>query len=117
MRRREVVGAGSDAAVLGSRVGEVAVLETDTTYMMIDPTWALYDERYGNIARRIAARIAAEFVREGFDWVAVESNWMRSFHGAWSALVENSDLDVDGTVTAIYETVKAGKGLIVRPPC
>jgi hypothetical protein len=151
-------------------VSEVAVLETDTTYMMIDPTWSLYEERYAGIARRMAARIAAEFVREGFDWVVVGSNglqdrghvddfvtqlpadievyhvfldpsvaavrarvaarahplddhktpewleenvnWMRTFHNSWSALVDNSGLDVDETVNAIYATVQAGDGRI-----
>lgn len=172
-------GAGKSSAlgrmrpVLGSRVGEVAVLETDTTYTMIDPTWELYDSRYGRIARRMAARIAAGFVGEGFDWVAVGSNglqdrasvddfvaqlpygievyhvfldpsvdavqarisarahplddhktpgwleenvhWMRGFHDSWSALVDNSSLDVNETVNAIYATVDAGHGRISHP--
>jgi energy-coupling factor transporter ATP-binding protein EcfA2 len=171
-------GAGKSSAlgrmrhVLGSRVGEVAVLETDTTYMMIDPTWSCYTSRYAAIARRIAARITSEFVREGFDWVAIGSNglqdpssindfvaelasgievhhvfldpsvsavqariaarahplddhktpgwleenvnWMRSYHDTWSALIDNSDLDVDETVDAIYATVQAGAGRITH---
>jgi len=159
-------------AVLGERVGEVAVLETDTIYMMIDPTWAAYSATYDTIAKRVAARTAAQFVREGFDWIAVGSNglqdhrqvdefltqlprgvevfhlfldpstssvqariasrahaldahktpewlaenvaWMRSFHRPESALVDNSDLDVDQTVEAIYAAVASGRGLI-RP--
>lgn len=172
-------GAGKTSAlahmrrVLGSRVGEVAVLETDTTYMMIDPTWAHYNERYIGLARRMAGRVAAEFVREGFDWIAVGSNalqgqgsidefvaqlpdglevyqvfldpslavvrariavrgypfddrktpewleenvtWMRSFHDSSSALIDNSDLSVDETINAIYESVKAGHGRICAP--
>ena len=76
-------GAGKTSAlahmrsVLGSRVGEVAVLETDTTYMMIDPTWSLHNDRYMAMARRMAGRIAADFVREGFDWIAVGSNGLQ----------------------------------------
>lgn len=160
--------------VLGSRVGEVAVLETDTTYMMVDPTWELYNQRYWAIASRMTARIVAGFVQEGFDWVAVGTNglqertsvddfvaqlpagievfhvflnpsvaavqrrmqerisafgyqtdvqktpewleknvgWMRSFHDSWSALIDNSDLDVDETVDAIYAAVDMGRGRI-----
>lgn len=171
-------GAGKSSAlarmrpVLGPRVGEVAVLETDTTYTMIDPTWAFYDARYGGVARRVTARIAADFVREGFDWVAVGSNglqdrasvddfvahipadveihhifldpsvsavrariaarahpldehktpewleanvhWMRGFHDARSAVIDNTELDVDETVTAIYAAAQAGAGRITR---
>jgi hypothetical protein len=76
-------GAGKSSAlrrmrpVLGSVVGEVAVLETDTTYMMIDPSWSAYNSRYDAVAKRIAAQTAAGFVREGFDWVAVGSNGLQ----------------------------------------
>lgn len=165
-------------AVLGPRVGEVAVLETDTTFTMIDPTWSTIDHPFhGPIVTRITARIAGEFVREGFDWVVVGSNglqdagsvndfvarlpagtevhrifldpsvaavqervaernrqhadpiddhktpqwlatnvaWMRGFHDSWSAVIDNSTLDVDQTVDAIYATVRAGAGRIIPP--
>jgi hypothetical protein len=35
---------------------------------------------------------------------------MRSFHDSWSTLIDNSDLDVDPTVDAIYAAVEAGRG-------
>lgn len=158
-------------SVLGSRVGEVAVLETDTTYMMIDPTWALFNSHYWALAVQVAARITTEFIRAGFDLVAIGSNglldhggvdefvaqlptgvdvhyvflnpsveavqarmaaragnpidddktpewveknvmWMRGHHNSRSALIDNTGLDVDETVDAIYAAVEAGAGRI-----
>jgi RNase adaptor protein for sRNA GlmZ degradation len=171
-------GAGKSAAlhrmraVLGDRVGEIAVLETDTIYMMIDPTWSEYNERRATICRLITARTAAEFFRAGFNWVVVGSNglqdrehvdtflteipadveafhlfldpstsavrsritgrahpidahktpewietnvaWMRGYHNPDSARIDNSDLDIDQTVEAIYKAIIAGDGRIRR---
>lgn len=171
-------GAGKSSAlyrmrtVLGERVGEIAVLETDTIYMMIDPMWANHNDRRDAMARRVTARTAAQFFTEGCNWVVVGSNglqdrrdvdqflaeipsgvevfhlfldpstaavqdriaarahpidahktpewivenvaWMRGFHRPESGRIDNSDLDIDQTVEAIYAAVTAGHGLI-RP--
>lgn len=173
-------GAGKSTAlnrmrtVLSSRVGEIAVVETDTTYMMIDPTWKLYNSHYAAVTGRVTARIATEFIREGIDWVTIGSNglqdqgsidtftallptgidvhhvflspsvaatqeriagrddpfgdhktpewvaanvsWMRSYHNPRSAVIDNSDLDVDETVNAIYAAVEAGEGRMTDRP-
>lgn len=159
-------------AVLHDRISEIAVLETDTIYMMIDPTWAEYNDARGTLARLLTARTAAEFIRHGFDWVVVGSNglqdgeqvdrflaeipsgvavfhlfldptpsaveeriaarahpidahktpewiaqnvaWMRGYHRPGSARIDNTDLDIDQTVEAIYAAVTAGRGRIRR---
>lgn len=159
-------------AVLAGRVREVAVLETDTIWMMIDPSWS-YTARRGAICTHVTAAAAAQFVEEGCEWVVVGSNglqdrrevhefidrlpheaevfhlfldpsttvvqariagradpmdeqktpqwvaenvaWMRSYHRAESALIDNSELTVDETVEAIYAAVTAGWGLIRGP--
>lgn len=156
--------------VLGDRVGEIAVLETDTIYMMIDPTWSEYNDRNAAVTGLVTARTAAEFIRQGFNWIVVGSNglqdrddvdafltevpasvevfhlfldpapsaveqriaarahpidahktpewiaenvaWMRSYHRPESGRIDNSDLDIDQTVEAIYAAVTAGRGLI-----
>jgi hypothetical protein len=159
-------------AVLRDRIGEVAVLETDTIYMMIDPCWSEYDDRNAAIAGLVTARTAALFLRQDFSWVVIGSNglqdrehvdsflaeipagvevfhifldpspsaveqriaarahpidahktpewiaenvaWMRGYHGPESARIDNSHLDVDETVEAIYAAVIAGHGRIRR---
>ncbi|MBO0879761.1 MAG: hypothetical protein J2P17_05200, partial [Mycobacterium sp.] len=68
----------------------------------------------------VQARIAARADPHGLDvhktpeWLEGNVTWMRSFHDSWSALVDNSDLDVDETVNAIYAAVQAGMGRITR---
>lgn len=157
-------------AVLGDRVGDIAVLETDTVYMMIDPTWSEYNDRRAAVTGLVTARIAAEFLKQGFDWVVIGSNglqdhehvaaflaeipphvevfhlfldpstaavqqriaardhpidahktpewiaenvaWMRGYHRPESARIDNTDLDIDQTVEAIYAAVTAGQGRI-----
>lgn len=64
-------------AVLAERVGEVAVLETDTTYTMIDPTWSEYTSRRDSMAKHVAAATAAALIREGCEWVVVGSNGLQ----------------------------------------
>ncbi len=64
-------------AVLAGRVAEVAVLETDTIYTMIDPTWEAYNERRATMCARVTAVAAAQFVEEGCDWVVVGSNGLQ----------------------------------------
>ena len=63
--------------VLEDRVGEVAVLESDHFYMMIDPHWLLPSdraERYFEVAGWLLRETARGFLRAGFDWVAIASN-------------------------------------------
>jgi hypothetical protein len=49
-------------------------------------------------------------VKKTPEWLEKNAGWMRSFHDSWSTLIDNSDLDVDGTVNAIYAAVDAGRG-------
>jgi hypothetical protein len=64
--------------VLGPRVGEVAVIETDTVYMMIDPAWEIEDKAaYLAYTGVLTARIVSEFVHAGYDWIAVGSNGLQ----------------------------------------
>ena len=62
---------------LAGRVADVAVLETDHFYMIIDPLWEVpqteaqtYFELSGFLLRETAQRL----VRAGFDWIAIGSN-------------------------------------------
>jgi hypothetical protein len=58
-------------------VGEIAVLETDQFYMMIDPQWRCPPdrlERYYEVAGRLLQETALGFLRFGFDLVAIASN-------------------------------------------
>jgi hypothetical protein len=58
-------------------VGEIAVLETDQFYMMIDPQWTCPPgriERYYAVAGHLLRETALGFLRSGFAWVAIASN-------------------------------------------
>ncbi|GAB3422031.1 hypothetical protein GCM10027569_52480 [Flindersiella endophytica] len=58
-------------------VGEVAVLESDQFYMMIDPHWRCPPdriERYYEVSGRLLQQTAMGFLRSGFSWVAIASN-------------------------------------------
>jgi AAA domain len=58
-------------------VGEIAVLESDQFYMMIDPHWTCPPdrlERYYEVAGQLLQRTALGFLGSGFSWVAVASN-------------------------------------------
>jgi hypothetical protein len=68
-------------ALLVGRVGEVAVLETDTIYTMIDPTWSAYNARRAAMCAHVTAATAAQFVEEGCDWVVVGSNGLQDREG------------------------------------
>lgn len=62
---------------LGERVADVAVLETDHFYMIIDPHWDIpYDEakRYHELSGFLLQQTARHLARKGFDWVAIGSN-------------------------------------------
>jgi hypothetical protein len=62
---------------LGDRVADVAVLETDHFYMIIDPHWDIpYDEgkRYHDLSGFLLQQAARHLARKGFDWVAIGSN-------------------------------------------
>src|SRR3954451_7177409 len=65
---------------LGAFVNEVAVLESDEFYRMIDPHWTrppgLVD-RYHEIAGWHLSETALSFLHFGFEWVAIATN------GAW----------------------------------
>lgn len=76
-------GVGKSGAIrsmreaLGDRVGEVAVLETDDFYAMIDPYWTRPATRvdwYDDLAGWLLRETALGFLRAGFDWVAIASN-------------------------------------------
>jgi AAA domain-containing protein len=58
-------------------VGEVAVLESDQFYMMIDPHWTCPPdriERYYEVSGWLLQQTALGFLRSGFSWVAIASN-------------------------------------------
>jgi len=58
-------------------VGEIAILETDQFYMMIDPEWTCPPdriERYYAVAGQLLRETALGFLRSGFAWVAIASN-------------------------------------------
>jgi hypothetical protein len=58
-------------------VGEIAVLESDQFYMMIDPHWTCPPdriERYYEVSGWLLQQTALGFLRSGFDWVAIASN-------------------------------------------
>jgi hypothetical protein len=58
-------------------VGEVAVLESDHFYMMIDPHWTCPPDRvdrYHAVSGWLLQQTALGFLRSGFDWVAIASN-------------------------------------------
>lgn len=100
--------------VLAPLVGEVAVLETDTTYQMIDPTWSAQDPApYADIARRLAVHIASELVHEGFDWVAIGSNGLHdratvdALMGELPAHAEVSHVALDPSVEVIQQRITA----------
>lgn len=62
---------------LGDRVTDVAVLETDLFYMIIDPHWDIpYDEgkRYHELSGFLLQQSARHLARKGFDWIAIGSN-------------------------------------------
>jgi hypothetical protein len=58
-------------------VGEIAVLESDQFYMMIDPHWTCPPDRvdhYYTVSGWLLREAALGFLRSGFDWVAIASN-------------------------------------------
>jgi hypothetical protein len=62
---------------LAGRVEEVAVLETDHFYMIIDPHWAIAEpdaRRYFEMSGWLLRETARHLLRLGFDWVAIGSN-------------------------------------------
>ena len=100
-------------AVLGHRVGEIAVLETDTFYMMIDPTWSEYTDERASITSLITARTAAEFFKQGFDWVVVGSNGLQdraqveAFLTHIPAEIEVCHLFLDPSAAAVEQRIAA----------
>jgi hypothetical protein len=66
-------------AALNGRVGDVAVLETDHFYMMVDPHWEMPPDklqRYFDVTGHLLRQTALGFIRNGFDLVAIGSNGM-----------------------------------------
>lgn len=62
---------------LAERVNEVAVLETDDFYRMIDPYWTMPPsrvDRYFELSGWLLRETALGFLRAEFDWVAIASN-------------------------------------------
>jgi len=62
---------------LAGRAGEVATLETDTFYTMIDPEWSIdwpEAENYFRTALDMVARTALGLMDSGFEWLAIGSN-------------------------------------------
>lgn len=62
---------------LAGRVADVAVLETDQFYMIIDPHWSVpwpQAQRYFEISGWLLRESAQRLIRIGFDWVAIGSN-------------------------------------------
>lgn len=58
-------------------VEEIAVLESDQFYMMIDPHWTCPPDRvdhYYAVSGWLLRETALGFLRSGFDWVAIASN-------------------------------------------
>ncbi len=58
-------------------VSDVAVLETDHFYMIIDPLWAVpYEQagRYHELSGFLLQETARRLAQKGFDWVAIASN-------------------------------------------
>jgi hypothetical protein len=100
-------------AVLGDRVGEIAVLETDTIYMMIDPMWSEYSDDRAAIAALVTARTAAEFFTHGFQWVVVGSNGLQdrqqvdAFVAEIPAEVVVFHLFLDPSTSAVQERIAA----------
>lgn len=82
-------------AVLADRAGEIAVLETDTIYQMIDPTWSAYNARRAAICAHVTAMTAAHFLEAGFDWVVVGSNGLQERRDAEEFIARlPEDIDV-----------------------
>lgn len=87
--------------VLRDRVGEVATLETDTFYMMIDPTWSIpwpEAKKYFEVALRNLVSTATNLVEAGFEWVAVGSNGLNEKEPVRAFV----DLFRDGVSTDIH---------------
>jgi hypothetical protein len=62
---------------LDGRVGDVAVLETDHFYTMVDPHWEMRPDRaprYFEVTGHLLRQTARGFLRAGFDLVAIGSN-------------------------------------------
>jgi hypothetical protein len=58
-------------------VDEIAVLETDHFYTMIDPNWSTpwpEAERYFELALNAVACTALEYANAGIDWIVIGSN-------------------------------------------
>lgn len=77
------LGVGKSEALRAMRetlidvVGEIAVLESDQFYMMIDPHWTCPPDRvdrYFAVSGWLLQQTALGFLRSGFDWVAIASN-------------------------------------------
>ncbi len=77
------IGVGKSATLrsmpetLTDLVGEIAGLESDQFYTMIDPHWTCPPdrlERYYEVAGRLLQETALGFLRSGFAWVAIASN-------------------------------------------
>jgi hypothetical protein len=70
------------------------------------------DPSLAAVEARIAARAHPLDAHKAPAWLERNVAWMRSFHEPQSALVDNTHLDVDETVSAIYAVVEAGRGQI-----
>lgn len=63
----------------------------------------------------ITARVAARGGDKTPEWLRTHVSWMREKYEAWTALVDNSDLTVDGTISEIARRVERGEGRLVTP--
>ena len=77
------IGVGKSATLRSMRetladlVGEIAGLESDQFYTMIDPHWTCPPDRldrYYTVSGQLLRQTALGFLRSGFAWVAIASN-------------------------------------------
>lgn len=83
--------------------------DIDAFHLFLDPSPTAVEQR-------IAARDHPIDALKTPQWIAKNVSWMRSYHSPESARIDNSDLDIEQTIEAIYSAVMAGAGL-VRAAC
>jgi len=161
-------------------LADVAVLETDHFYTMIDPGWSIpwpEAQRYFDLARNAVAYTAVGYANAGIEWIAIGSNglceedtvrefacsfdrsrnvrvhhftldpgtavvqqrmaeriaehgfavdekkspewvegqleWFRKRYGAWTHVIDNSELTPHQTALAMFEAARAGAGRLI----
>jgi hypothetical protein len=76
--------------------------------VFLDPSVSSVQARIAGRAHRIDADKTPERLEENVAW-------MRGSRSSSSAVVDNSDLDVDETVDAVYAAVQEGSGRMLNP--